>query len=164
MRASTCLLLLLAAAATAAVASCKPAEPRGAQRGGDDSPFVLSELRPGGGSLATLLAAEADKAHARGLKPFLEVSATWCGPCQKLKQSLHDPLMTDAFRGTYIVTVDLDAWDAQLRQTGYAVQAVPVFFKIGDGGRPAGPKLDGGAWSQDVPAEMAPPLKRFFNS
>jgi thiol-disulfide isomerase/thioredoxin len=126
--------------------------------------FVLSELKPAQGELPSLLAAEAAKAKAKGLKPFLEVSATWCGPCRKLKSSLSDPVMTEAFRGTYIVTVDLDEWETALSRAGYPVKVVPIFFKMGEGGKPTGKSLDGGAWSEDTPSQMAPPLKRFFNS
>lgn len=126
--------------------------------------FVISELKPPQGELGALLAAEVAKAKARGLRPFLEVSATWCGPCQKLKSSLSDPAMSDAFRGTYIVELDLDEWETALARAGYPVKAVPVFFQIGDGGKPTGKSLDGGAWQDDVPSQMAPPLKRFFNS
>jgi hypothetical protein len=126
--------------------------------------FVITELKPKDGALGPLLAAEAQKARAKGLKPFIEVSATWCGPCQKLKQSLSTPVMTDAFRGTYIVKLDLDDWETPLAQLGYPVKVVPVFFQMGDAGKPTGRSLDGGAWSDDVPAQMAPPLKKFFSS
>ncbi|HZS36643.1 MAG TPA: thioredoxin family protein [Polyangia bacterium] len=126
--------------------------------------FVITELKPPQGELPALLAAEAAKAKAKGLKPFIEVSATWCGPCQKLKNSLGDPVMTEAFRGTYIVKLDLDEWETALAKAGYPVKVVPIFFKMGEGGKPTGKSLDGGAWQDDVPAQMAPPLKRFFNS
>ncbi len=126
--------------------------------------FVITELKPKDGQLGPLLAAEAAKARKQGLKPFIEVSATWCGPCQKLKESLSNPVMTEAFRGTYIVKLDLDEWETPLAALGYPVKVVPVFFQVGEGGKPTGRQLDGGAWRDDVPAQMAPPLKKFFNS
>jgi len=95
--------------------------------------FVITELKPPQGELPALLAAEAAKAKAKGLKPFIEVSATWCGPCQKLKNSLGDPVMTEAFRGTYIVKLDLDEWETALARAGYPVKVVPIFFQDGRG-------------------------------
>ncbi len=147
-----------AAGAPAVQAAASTAAPSAKDEG-----FVVTELSPTAGKLAPLVAAEIAKADKLGLKPFLEVSATWCGPCQKLKESLHTPKMVDAFRGTYIVKLDLDAWESQLDTLGAKVDAIPVFFQLGKDGH-VGRALDGGAWKNDVPDEMAPPLKKFFHS
>ena len=166
--------LALALALAASLAGCKrepsmtlpptsgnqPAPAIGGEGGGD---FVVRDLRPGG-ELGAALTAELSQAQAKHLRPFLEVSATWCGPCQKLKSSMNDPLMQAAFKGTYIVRLDLDAWEQSLVKAGYPVKAVPAFFGVGDAGKFNGKQIDGGAWRDDVPAQMAPVLKKFFNS
>ena len=40
--------------------------------------------------------------------------------------------------------------------------AIPVFYKLDANGKPTGDKIDGGAWGDNIPDNMAPPLKAFF--
>src|SRR4051794_466995 len=70
--------------------------------------FTVVEPNPAEGDLAPILKAEAAKALQLGRKPFVEFGATWCGPCNALKKSLNDPLMKQAFEGTYIIQIDVD--------------------------------------------------------
>ena len=119
-------------------------------------------LKPAQGDLSKLLAAELAKAHARKLKPFLELRAEWCEPCKDLEKSLSDPLMKDAFAGTYVISLDLDEWTNKVEPLGFDSTAIPVFFELDDKGKPTGRKIDGGAWAENVPKNMAPPLKAFF--
>lgn len=153
-------------AALVLAAACKkdapaPATPEAAQPTSTQRGFVFRELKPDDGELKKVLAGELERARARGLKPFVYVGATWCGPCLALRKSLSDPQMIDAFKGTYIVHLDLDAWSPALEAAGFKSDSVPVFFAVDAQGRP-GRSLDGGAWGEDVPANMAPPLKKFF--
>ena len=76
------------------------------------------ELLPPQGKLPELLAREAKRGNSYGLKPFVYLHATWCGPCRALSASLAHPLMVEAFRGTYIIELDLDAWKDQLPSVG----------------------------------------------
>jgi hypothetical protein len=122
-------------AATSAVTTGTPV--------GSAGKFTIVSLKPAQGELGPLLAAEAKKARAEGRKPFAEIGAGWCSPCKKLEASLSDPRMVDA---------------------GLKTGAIPVFFELGDDGRPTGRKIDGGAWEEDIPANMAPPLKKFFHT
>jgi hypothetical protein len=39
-----------------------------------------------------------------------------------------------------------------------------VFFAVDAKARPTGAKIDGGAWGEDIPRNMAPPLERFFEA
>lgn len=128
-----------------------------------DRGFVVTEIAPSAGDLQKVLSAEAAKAKAKGLKPIAELSATWCGPCKALKKSLDDPRMKAAFKGTYVVQLDIDAWGKQLATAGLSSRSIPVFFALDDQGKPTGRTIDGGAWKEDVPANMAPPLDRFFH-
>jgi len=128
----------------------------------DSVPLV--NLKPSDGKLADLLKREVKKAKAAGRTPFVEIGATWCGPCKKLEAALGDSLMTDAFAGTYIIHLDLDAWKKDLTTFGLTSPAVPVFFAIDSVGHAIGPKIDGGAWGEDIPQNMAPPLRQFFQA
>ena len=43
------------------------------------------------------------------------------------------------------------------------VDGKKVFYEVGDDGKPTGRKIDGGAWGDNIPANMAPPLDKFFH-
>jgi len=132
----------------------------------DESPvpdkFTLVRYPTDNGSLTSLLSAEARRAKDAGRQPYMEVYAEWCGPCKALRSSLSDQRMVKAFTGTYIIQVDWDAWEAQLDEAGFTVEAVPAFFEINANGEPTGRTITGAAWGEDIPENMAPPLKQFF--
>lgn len=119
-------------------------------------------LTPDQGTLAALLPAELKKAQAKKLRPFLELRAEWCKPCKELEASLGDKRMIDAFAGTYLISVDVDEFTGQLDPLGFDGSAIPVFYELDASARPTGRKIDGGAWAENIPANMAPPLKAFF--
>jgi hypothetical protein len=83
-------------------------------------------------------------------------------PCKALRRSLSDQRMIEAFTGTYIIQLDWNAWLDQLDEAGFTVEAVPAFFELDAKGRPTGRTITGGAWGEDIPENMAPPLKKFF--
>ena len=114
--------------------------------------------------LAESLAAFTRDAKAAGLKPFAYLHASWCGPCKAIEKThTADAQMTDAFKGTAIALIDIDAADPKaLSGQGLDTQAIPVFFRLDASGKPTGDKIDGGAWGDNVPENMAPPLKAFF--
>ncbi|HLC02000.1 MAG TPA: hypothetical protein VJK02_03105 [Anaerolineales bacterium] len=127
------------------------------------SGFSLVVLHPSDGDLAGLLAAHAARAIEMGRRPFVEVSAEWCPSCVALDNSLTDDLMVDAFEGTYLVRLDIDEWSSRLPGTGFRVLGVPTFFEVGEDGMPTGRVLTGAAWGEDIPENMAPCLKEFYN-
>ena len=127
------------------------------------SAVVTVDLKPAEGSLDTLIAREIAKAKQQKRTPYVELGATWCGPCKHLAASLGDDLMKDAFAGTYIIRLDVDEWKAQLETLGFKNTGIPVFFALDGSGKPTGERIDGGAWGEDIPANMAPPLKAFFS-
>jgi thiol-disulfide isomerase/thioredoxin len=130
-----------------------------------DSAFTIIEIKPADGALTPGLAAAVKAAAARHQTPVVEFSASWCGPCKELAASLGDPRMIDAFRGIYLVRLDLDAWKGHLAGTKIPeVTAIPAFFALGTDGTATGATIDGGAWGDNIPANMAPPLKAFFTS
>lgn len=126
--------------------------------------FTVTELKKTDGELGVLLKAEVAKAREAGRTPYAELTAEWCGPCKALRASLGDPRMSDAFDGTYIIQLDYDAWGKDLAGAGLAADAIPVFFELDEDGKPTGRRIDGGAWGENIPANMAPPLKEFFTA
>jgi hypothetical protein len=138
-------------------------EPEGVEASPAPGRFTVIRLGAPEGQLNALLLEHVRRARAAGRRPFLEFEADWCGPCRSLQRSLGDSRMVEAFDGTYIVRVNLDRWLARLAGTGFDPSAIPVFFELDDAGRSTGRKIDGGAWGEDIPENMAPPLKAFFH-
>ncbi|MCB9665518.1 MAG: hypothetical protein H6732_15505 [Alphaproteobacteria bacterium] len=118
-------------------------------------PGVLLEDR-----IADLAAA----ARLDGVLPVVELWGGWCGSCRRLHESMADPQMLDAFAGTRIIRVDTVAWKEAMvtLQVGNADQfSIPAFYVAKADGA-LGSSIDGHAWRENVPENMAPPLKRFF--
>jgi thiol-disulfide isomerase/thioredoxin len=128
--------------------------------------FTIVRVVPADGNLNDQLAAEAAKAELLGQDAYVEFDATWCPSCKAIETSLEDgnDLMVDAFQGVYIVRADVDAWENDLEGTGFEFEAIPIFFAVDDQGRPTGEWIDGDAWGENIPENMAPPLKEFFQS
>ena len=124
--------------------------------------FTVVQIHPSEEDLPSVLKAEALKAAKITRKPFAYFFADWCSPCKALRNSLGDPLMVDAFDGTYIIQLNADEWAKKLGSTGFSISAIPVLFEIDNNGERTGRKIDGGAWGANIPKNMAPPLKAFF--
>ena len=132
----------------------------------DESPapdrFTLVTIHPSQGDLASVITDHVSRAAQFKRKPYAEFSAEWCGPCKDLAKSLSDARMVDAFQGTYIIRIDIDEWKSQLARSDFNVFGVPTFFELDEDGNPAGRMITGVAWGEDIPENMAPPLKDFF--
>lgn len=120
------------------------------------------DYQPTSGDLQAQLSKIASDAKAQGLTPYVQFTADWCSHCKKLAASLGDPLMVNAFAGTYIVRLDYDAWGPKMKALGFKSVGVPIIFAIDKHGKPTGKTIDGGAWGEDTAQNMAPPLKQFF--
>jgi hypothetical protein len=144
-----------------AVALKDPAAASAAQDGS-----VWSTLRPAAGlALAAQLSAEVSKARALHLEPGVYLGASWCKPCIAIKKYHRDPLMLEAFKGTYLIELDLDDWKApEIEAMGFTSREVPHFYKVDAAGHAVGRTITSNVWGDDVPANMAPPLKRFFSA
>lgn len=122
----------------------------------------IVDLQPADGDLAAQLQRGAAQARAEGRTAFVQFTADWCAPCKRLQAGLGDPLMVQAFAGTYVMRLDVDAWKRRLGDTGLRADVTPVFHALDPQGRATGASVDGGAWKEDIPVNMAPPLKAFF--
>ncbi|HET9912948.1 MAG TPA: hypothetical protein VFQ13_13720 [Anaerolineales bacterium] len=128
--------------------------------------ITIVRLRPGDGDLQTLLAQEAQKATELGLMPVAEFDATWCPPCQAIDAGLEskNELMLKAYAGTYIIRLDVDEWgwgNSSLHDFDF--DGIPVYFKLDAQGQPTGEVIDGDAWGENIPENIAPPMDEFFH-
>jgi thiol-disulfide isomerase/thioredoxin len=132
----------------------------------DESPapdsFTVIRIEPGPAKVKDILQAEAQKAAALGRRPYIEFYADWCPPCNAIKKNLDDPLMVEAFAGTYIIKLDTDVWGDKLSGLGIYVPGIPAFYELDENGKPTGRMITGAAWGEDIPANIAPPMKMFF--
>jgi thiol-disulfide isomerase/thioredoxin len=133
----------------------------------DESPapdyFTVVRVGKSKEKLLDILQIEAKKAFDLGRQPYVEFYADWCPPCNAIRESLNDERMVEAFTGTYIIKVDFDFWENKLLGTGFYVSGIPAFFEIDPDGNPTGRTITGAAWGEDVPENIAPPMKEFFS-
>jgi len=137
----------------------------------DDAPAVVE--RPGprsawitlprGNDLAGALRNHAKQASAKRLLPVVFVGQLSCEPCESLKRYRNDPSMQDALQGTSVIELDLARWgSSDISNLGMSTHAIPALFVLDDEGRYTGKMITGGAWGDDIPENMAPPLTEFF--
>jgi thiol-disulfide isomerase/thioredoxin len=120
---------------------------------------------PRGGRLVNIFTEQARLAEEMGRKPFAYFWADWCAPCRALRRSLDDERMIDAFDGTYIIMIDYDRWRLRIQGTDFQdlIDGIPAFLEIDQTGHATSRMIDGSAWGQDIPENMAPALKAFFS-
>ncbi len=128
--------------------------------------FTTVRLHPEDGDLQAMLAEEARKAVELGQMPVVEFDATWCPPCQAIDEGLEskNELMLKAYAGTYIIKLDVDEWgwgDSSLHD--FEFDGIPVYFKLDAQGQPTGEVIDGNAWGENIPENIAPPMDEFFH-
>ena len=128
-----------------------------------DGPWIT--VHRNGRALGPLLDAAFAQYTTADKKHVVYIGATWCDPCRQLKRYRHDPRMVDAFAGSVIVVLDADEWhDEELDVLKLSDGTLPVFFAVDAHGKALGPSINGGAWGDNIPENMAPPLKRFFRA
>ena len=124
--------------------------------------FALVKIVGNGVPLNDILYAEAQKAVALGLDPYVDFYADWCPPCRAIEANIGDELMIDAFTGTYIIQLNFDEWERKLSDSGFYVVGIPAYYEIDAEGKSTGRMITGAAWGEDIPQNIAPPMKAFF--
>lgn len=128
--------------------------------------FTIVRLHPKDGDLPSLLAKEAAKAAALGQMPVVEFDATWCPPCQAIDKAIkqNNQLMLDAYARTYIIKLDVDEWGwGDRAKHDFQFDGIPVYFKLDSEGEQTGEVIDGSAWGEDIPENIAPVMDEFFH-
>jgi thiol:disulfide interchange protein len=155
--------LLIALCATPATAGTPGHAPDARRAPGSTQAGVWVKLAPAAGPLAAQIAAQVEAAKAKHLAAYVYLGAKWCEPCVLLAKYREDPKMRDAFTGTYIIELDMDQWkEKDMRALGYKLGEIPYFSELDARGHGTGREITGGAWGENIPENMAPPLKRFF--
>lgn len=128
--------------------------------------FTIVRLHPQDGELQALLSQAAQKAVKLGQMPVVEFDATWCPPCQAIDAAIKakNELMLNAYAGAYIIKLDVDEWGwSESGVQDFQFDAIPVYFKLDAEGHQTGEVIDGGAWGEDIPENIAPVLDEFFH-
>jgi thiol:disulfide interchange protein len=120
--------------------------------------FTVVDMATWRGSFAAQEKLHLRRADSLGQMPYIELTAVWCGPCQAIRQSLGDPAVMKALRGTYIMRVDVDHWS--MLSGNPLSKAVPVFIAVDSGGRWTTRRMIG---TPVKPSEMAVAFDAFFH-
>jgi thiol-disulfide isomerase/thioredoxin len=126
-------------------------------------PYTMVDLEKDKEDLAAILYRESQNAKGLGRTPYIQIYADWCPACRALERYMKDERMIDAYRGTYILLVDIDVWQNQLPRNGLYVTGIPAIYELTFEGKPTGRFLTGAAWEENTPENMAPPLDEFFH-
>ncbi len=119
-------------------------------------------LRPGV-DLGEQIREHATRAELAGLRPFVEFTASWCPPSIAFDGALEHPLMVEALRGIYLITVDIDEFGGfNYERWGFRVPGVPIFFEVDVEGRATGRTITSNAWGPDIPENMGRVMGAFF--
>lgn len=110
------------------------------------------------GKLTGLIKSETEA----GRTPVLFFTASWCGPCREFKTSLHDPLMQDALKGVTFILIDEEPDQGKENLLAkYEIGVFPTFVKVDAEGKNM-KQIDGGAWDENIPQNMAPAMSGFL--
>ena len=145
--------------AAAAGMNCYPLRPEPAGVSG----FAFKEILPSGVALEVELLSELEKARSMGRKPYVYVMASWCEPCRELVALLANATVSAFFLGTHVVSLDVELWGDQLEAVNIRPTAVPFITELGPDGRSTGRNIDGGAWDDTTPENLANALGPYFS-
>ncbi len=96
-------------------------------------------------------------------KVFIQITAQWCSPCKRLRKKTEDPLLMDAYQGTYIIRLDRDEWEKDFTEIGVKKTPMPIFWELGEDMRVTSYVLDGNYWEEITAETLAPVLKPYFS-
>ena len=126
------------------------------------APLVQKTLAPSAQSARERLIQEYTTALKQNRKPYVMVYSNSCAPCVALRESLTTPLMMEAFRGVHLIQLDNSIWGPQLEALGMKSGSFPRIHELSDNGQASPRVITGEAWGEDIPINMAPPLKTFL--
>lgn len=116
----------------------------------DEPPFSVVEVKPSAGPLAQQLRLHAKRASEQGQRVVLEMGAPWCPPCKRAKALLARPEVQAELPGVLLLRANSDLWQGELDALGFDAPVIPVYYRLGPDGRPAGPKVRGDQWKSHV--------------
>ena len=126
--------------------------------------FSIKEILPGRASLAEEIKSEMASAQSMGRQPHVYVMASWCEPCRALVALLGDLIVSAVFKGTHIVMLDVELWGDQFEKLNIRPSSVPFITELGPDGRSTGRSIDGGAWDENTPENLARALGPYFRT
>ncbi|UQA58760.1 DUF4190 domain-containing protein [Polyangium aurulentum] len=111
-------------------------------------------------SLSQELARQRADASTVGETVLVMTTRDQCQPCQRISDSLRDPLMQTALAKVRLVRVDIDVFKEDLDALKMPYKRYPSFFLLALDLFPRD-AIDGGEWDEDVPQNIAPVLGAF---
>jgi hypothetical protein len=130
----------------------------GANLAPEGAGFTVVNIETWRGSYRDQLQAHLQRASALGQTPYLEFTAVWCGPCQAIERSYADTAVLRAFRGTYIMRLDIDRW-AQVTGPQQS-NGIPKFILVDSIGRLTNRRMIG---SPTAAPQIAAAFEAFFH-
>jgi thiol-disulfide isomerase/thioredoxin len=95
-----------------------------------------------------------------GKKPLLYFTASWCGPCKAFKRSLSDSIMAGALKDATLIMID-EGEDKENLLDKYEIGVFPSYVRVNENGERL-KQIDGGAWDDNTPENMAPVFIQFL--
>ncbi len=73
--------------------------------------------------------------------------------------------MMDAFDGVYLIRVDVDEWNWDTLQLDYSAlgEGIPLFYRLDTNGRSTGDWINGNAWGENTPQNIANAMGPWFH-
>jgi hypothetical protein len=124
-------------------------------------PGAVTEIRPSDGPMTESLAAAYRRGQERGMRTYAQVYGEWCAACRAVREYIDDPAMVEARKGIYWVRLEYDVYKDPARLAAGFEFKMPYIFEVMPDGS-FGSWIDGDAWGENTPENMAPALAKFF--
>lgn len=119
----------------------------------------LDFVRPSGeGELEDWISGQVRRAKLAKRRAVVYVSAVWCEPCRRFKESARKGEIAGKLPPTTFLEVDLDQYEPQLKAIGYQSKLIPLFAIPGLDGRPIGKQIEGSIKGPGATDEILPRL------
>ncbi len=125
---------------------------------------VEIQAAPARGALADIIGKEQTRARADGRKLLVYVGATWCEPCQYLKQAIKRGELDAEFAGLRLLEFDRDRDETRLREAGCLSRMIPLLARVNGTRCSSRARMEGSIKGPGAVAEMTPRLKALLAS